>query len=58
MRIWPRESNVDWGVDLYSLTAALVVLSLAECVYFNPLTNAYLLLILCYRHDFKFTYLV
>ncbi len=37
MRIWPCESNVDWGVELYSLTAALVILSLAECVYFSLL---------------------
>ena len=35
MSLWPSESNVDWGVDLHSLTTAVVVLSLAECVYFN-----------------------
>ncbi len=36
MQVWPRESSIDWGMDLYSLTTALVILSLAECVYFNP----------------------
>ena len=36
MRVWIREYNVDWGADLYSLTTALVFVSLAECVYFNP----------------------
>ena len=37
MRVWLRESNInDWDADLYSLTTALVFVSLAECVYFNP----------------------
>ena len=48
MRIWPGESNVDWSTDLYSLITGLVILSLAECVYSNPLTCSYLLLISCY----------
>ena len=36
MRTWPGESNAYWRVDLYSLITGAVVLSLAECVYFNP----------------------
>ena len=48
MRIWPGESNVDWSMDLYSSITGLVILSLAECVYINPLTCPYLLLMSCY----------
>lgn len=36
MRIWPGRFNVVCSVDLYSLTAGLVVVSLAECLYSNP----------------------